>query len=279
MSLADRKDGVSARSSLDEDEIAEVRALQRACEGEGLHLFFDYPSAAALGEDADRFLYRQDGRLVGYLELTHYGPEEVEATGMVHPRERRRGVFTALFRQAVREAARRGFGRMLLTVERCSENGQAFARKYSEGLEFTEHLLSLERERFAPVEGEVIVAELPPGDTAEAEEVERRSFRDFVDKPLARRFVGRLGGRTVGKIDIDVANGEACLSGFAVLPEERGQGYGRQILSGAVARLLEEGRDRIVIEVETQNQRALGLYLSAGFRVETSYDYYLLSLR
>jgi len=269
-------DGPVARASLDVDEIAEVRELQRACQEENLRLLYGYPSAE---DGADFFLYRRDGRLVGYLELTHYGPEEVEATGMVHPDERRRGVFTALFRLAVEEATRRGFGRMLLTVERRSESGQAFARKFSDGLAFTEHLLSLERERFAPVSGAVVLSELPAGRAAEAEEVEKRCFGEVIDKPLARRFVGRLDGRAVGKIDIDVADDEACLSGFAVLPEERGKGYGRQMLGAAVALLLEEGAERIVIEVETQNQRALDLYLSTGFRVETSFDYFTLPLR
>jgi ribosomal protein S18 acetylase RimI-like enzyme len=64
------------------------------------------------------------------------------------------------------------------------------------------------------------------------------------------------------------------VTAFGVLPEYRGRGYGRQLLLDAVDVLLRESSDRVVIEVATDNERALGLYRSCGFKVASAYGFY-----
>jgi ribosomal protein S18 acetylase RimI-like enzyme len=46
------------------------------------------------------------------------------------------------------------------------------------------------------------------------------------------------------------------------------------MLLDAVELLLGEGHQRIVIEVATDNSRALGLYRSCGFKMATAYGFY-----
>lgn len=266
---------LSVQRSLDRKEVAEVMALREECpEGDRLELNHH---AMSCPRDGDKhFLWRQDGVLVGYAGTVHHCSEENEMAGMVHPSHRRRGISTALLERAVAASREGGFSRMLLVTERGSESGQAFAQKHGQR-RFTEHLLVLDAPSFRPCHRTVEMAELASSDIAEIKDIMMQSFGEFIEKPWARRFVGRLDGRAVGMMDVSLESGDANLSGFAVLPPERGKGYGRQILSAMISLLLEEA-ESISIEVETTNQRALDLYLSSGFRRVASYDYFEISL-
>jgi ribosomal protein S18 acetylase RimI-like enzyme len=66
----------------------------------------------------------------------------------------------------------------------------------------------------------------------------------------------------------------ASINTFGVLPECRGRGFGRRILTATLHRLVGEGWRRVQIEVATENAAALHLYLSCGFRMQTTYDFY-----
>lgn len=269
-------DSVISRSFLDSSEIDEVRRLQKECP-EGDRLQLNYHTMSRPGDGDDHFLWLRDGVLVGYAGLSHYCPEEVEVMCMVHPLHRRQGIASNMLARVMDVSRDRGFSRMLLVSEVGSESGQAFVRG-SGRLAFTEHLLRSEPSSLRPASSEIVIDELPLGSIAEIEGIMLQSFGEIIEKPTARRFVGRLDGRAVGMMDVDIVDGEAYLSGFAVLPLERGKGYGQQILSAMTYLLRDEGVDTIKIEVETQNRRALDLYLSSGFRPVTSYDYFEILL-
>ncbi|MNW11442.1 ribosomal-protein-alanine N-acetyltransferase [compost metagenome] len=65
--------------------------------------------------------------------------------------------------------------------------------------------------------------------------------------------------------------------GFCVLPEYRGKGYGRQILSQTITALKEKDQAvEIKLEVSVENEKALGLYESCGFATRNANDYYVL---
>jgi ribosomal protein S18 acetylase RimI-like enzyme len=82
----------------------------------------------------------------------------------------------------------------------------------------------------------------------------------------------------IGKLDVSLEGQTAFIYGFAVLPEYRRLGYGRQILARTLQELLASGHERITLEVATENRNALSLYQSCGFRETSSYDYYALAV-
>ena len=88
-----------------------------------------------------------------------------------------------------------------------------------------------------------------------------------------RFYMGIQEGKPIGMIRVNGTSPHLYLYTFCVLPECRGRGYGRQILTGVIHALLPEGRE-IRLEVETNNRNALALYLSCGFREITAYQYY-----
>ncbi|MNY72621.1 ribosomal-protein-alanine N-acetyltransferase [compost metagenome] len=62
-----------------------------------------------------------------------------------------------------------------------------------------------------------------------------------------------------------------------MLPEIRGKGYGRQILSQTITALKQQDHaEHIKLEVSVENEKALGLYESCGFATKNANDYYVL---
>ena len=61
---------------------------------------------------------------------------------------------------------------------------------------------------------------------------------------------------------------------FEVRLGYRGRGYGRQMLEEAIRTIRAETQKRIMLDVETDNTDAIGLYQSCGFEIKTTYDYY-----
>ena len=79
--------------------------------------------------------------------------------------------------------------------------------------------------------------------------------------------------RTVGKVRINRMDGDAWIYGFAVLPEFQGRGYGRKVLRNIIKREHDAG-NRVRLEVEAKNNRALTLYESVGFVKVQGQDYF-----
>lgn len=91
-------------------------------------------------------------------------------------------------------------------------------------------------------------------------------------------YEGVVGGRLVGSCQLlrvfdDPA--AAWVVGFYVLPEFRGKGLGRELLTEVAAEAGRAGLRRLLLTVGADNLPALELYLSFGFlRVETIPDFY-----
>ena len=81
----------------------------------------------------------------------------------------------------------------------------------------------------------------------------------------------------IGTLNVQNLGGEAYIYGFVVRQEQRGRGYGKEILARTIADILAERPQPVFLEVETENDPAFGLYRSFGFEVITTYDYYRLA--
>ena len=76
-----------------------------------------------------------------------------------------------------------------------------------------------------------------------------------------------------GVCHVNLDDDEVCIYGLGVLKEYRGKGLGK-LLVRYILNEMAGGREEIVIEVDSENQRAYHLYLSCGFEVEHKTDYY-----
>lgn len=229
------------------------------------------------GDEVSDLLWEQDGVVVGFAGRYAFGGP-VEVTGMVDPAVRRRGVGTALLAEA-----RRRWGALLLVVPRPSVAGAALARTAGATLHHSEHALVLSE---PPPSGRSDPAvTLRPAQREDAE-VLGRLLEGAFGQPVDGGFADRLEGpeRTLVVERSGVAVGTVRLSrddpttegvyGFAVDPAWQGRGIGRDVLRRLCVAALEDGAERVALEVESENDAALGLYTSLGFERVLTEDYW-----
>jgi ribosomal protein S18 acetylase RimI-like enzyme len=238
------------------------------------------------GKAVQDFLWWEGDRLLGFLGLYAFGGPTVEIAGMVDPEARRRGIATALLEAALPICRARGYKRALLVTPRGSEAGREFALSRAAVLEHSEHALVL---LDAPIDGSSDPRiKLRTATSADVPELSRLLTAAFGDAPSdlagllseksARTLVVELEGLAVGTVRVTRDQDTSGIYGFAVDSAWQGRGIGRDVLRRVCRQLRDQGIQRIGLEVEVENDHALGLYTSLGFTQLTTEDYYALPL-
>lgn len=275
---------------LSETQLAEVEQLARVCNThEGLDIKLNWNILRGhLRIGVTSFLYYEDGQLIGFLALYQFNPDEAEISGMVHPDFRRRGIFTQLVQAATVACREEGVVRLLFIVDHHSGSGKAFVNALQvQQLEMYEYKMTLDRP-ILPVsfETELVFRRAHPDEVvilqqlmAVAFDISEENAADLykaesLEAPDARYYLALLNDVALGKIDVSLGEYEALIYNFGIIPEYRGRGFGRQMLTRTIQELLATGQQRITLEVETANKHALRLYESCGFKESSQYDYY-----
>ncbi len=133
------------KHQLTDTELTEIEHLMDICNTyEDLHMRFSWLQTRPRSEETHDFLYYEDAKLVGYLNISSYGTQEKELLGMVHPEHRRRGIFRILLMAASEECMRSGVQKLILVCEHASRSGLAFAASIGAHYDFSEHAMLLE---------------------------------------------------------------------------------------------------------------------------------------
>jgi ribosomal protein S18 acetylase RimI-like enzyme len=95
------------------------------------------------------------------------------------------------------------------------------------------------------------------------------------ERPCRSMFLARRDGRPVGWVAGRLLDsGRGYINTLAVATGERGRGLGRALLLCAFADLRSAGARGLALDVEAENQTALGLYRSVGLEVEREWRIY-----
>ena len=241
------------------------------------------------GDATHDFLYHADDTLVGYLSVYPWGTKEKELIGIVHPNYRRRGIFRSLLTAAKDEWLDKGVEKFILICEHASRSGLAFLEAIGAHHDFSEHemVLGIFRERQSYNE-RVHTREANANDfdalvsilttDLDDEEKAKRFVAKFFQEIKRPFYLGILGEEPIGCLNLHETDKEIGIYGFVVLPHYRGRGYGRQIIEDVIRSIRTQNPKSIMLDVETDNTNAIGLYLSCGFEIRTTYDYYGLNL-
>ncbi|GAC1391184.1 MAG: GNAT family N-acetyltransferase [Ktedonobacteraceae bacterium] len=292
--------GIFAKQKLTEDEIAAIQQLATLCNTfEGLHmrLFGMDMFKQRSGNETLDFLYYEQGLLVGYLGIDNYGTKQKELINMVHPEHRRQGIGSQLLQAAKEEGRHSGIEKLILTCERVSASGRAFAQAVHAHLDYSEHEMVLRtfKERFVfderltfrqaeSLEDLDMVMSIMATDIGGDSEAARKYVTEMVKHANQRFYLMTFGGtdlgcdEPLGSLRLEEMEQMVGIYGFVVRPEYRGRGYGRLLLQEVIPIIRNEGSKGIMLEVDVDNTNALGLYLSCGFEITTTYDYYTVEV-
>lgn len=282
---------------LSEKYINDIAQLEKTCENfEELRMKMNWDMLKNRSPlQNNDFLCYEDDKLIGFLGLYDIQEQcqEIEITGMVHPDYRRQGIFKELFENAKQKCADLKAERILLVSERSISAAAAFVK--STGAKYY-------NSEFSMLFNDGSVPKYPQAginlrnplnkDDRNLSRLDKLCFGyglagdedgtvhtdgdDAVSNSYSTTLIAELDDTFIGKIGLMKENGKGYIFGFAVEQELRGKGYGREILSLALSKLLSEGIEEVLLEVAVKNDRALLLYKSCGFKEITVYDYHIL---
>ncbi|TMD75962.1 MAG: GNAT family N-acetyltransferase, partial [Chloroflexi bacterium] len=180
--------------------------------------------------------------------------------------------------------------RLILVCERFSRSGQAFVEACGAAYDFSEHKMVLAdfKER-GEYKERISLRKAGPEDVEDLAVIRATSFGHSVEgtkrnilqnmqNPHVQYYLGKREEVAVGCLNVDEWEKEFGIYGFAVLLPYRGRGFGRQLLELVIKEVRAASEKRIALEVETENDTAIGLYRSCGFRETTTYGYYTIDL-
>ncbi len=279
--MVERASGLPARAL---EAIAQLE--RRVVDADGGRLKLEWGVLRGrTGDRVEDLLWWKDDDLLGFLGLYGYGASPLELAGMVDPGARRRGIATALLDAAMPLCRERGDRQALLIVPRSSAAGRRLALGRGAVLDHSEHALVLCR---APTgaPGDPALS-LRPATSADVPVVSRLLEDGFgwsapddlagrLDSAGERTLVVELSGTAVGTLRLTRDGTDAGIYGFVIDPAWQGRGIGRDVLRRACQQLRADGARRVGLEAAVENDRALALYTSVGFKPITTEDYFAL---
>ncbi|GAB1693520.1 GNAT family N-acetyltransferase [Krasilnikovia sp. M28-CT-15] len=235
------------------------------------------------GQDVEDILWWDGERLLGFLGIYTHSAPTIELAGMVDPAARRRGIGTALLDAGLRVCQEREHSSILLVVPRTSVGGRALAQGRGATLGHSEHALQLPGEPAeVPADPRVTIRAATGPDQSAVRELLRLGF-GWEPPPTAdndpNTLVVERDGQPVGTVRLIREEDRAGVYGFVIHPDHQGHGIGRDVLHRVCRKAMAEGATAVHLEVATDNDRALNLYTSLGFRPVMTEDYYELSGR
>jgi ribosomal protein S18 acetylase RimI-like enzyme len=279
---------IHERAGLDAKELRGVQALVRECEEHdraSACIQMDH-SLNFRQEMGSWFLCRERGELEGVGSIFAPAEQEAEVSLCVRPSARRSGLGTALLRAAEAELDRQGVATRLLVCDRASGPGCLMVSAMGLGLHHAEHTLAYDPRSPRPRAAGIEVREGTEADRDEIVRVTADAFGDspagtasFIRSSLAaarrRSWVGTLDGAIVASCFVGFEEGSASINTCAVPTREQGKGHMTELLYRVLDALVGRGTD-ILIDVDSLNERACGLYRKIGFREIRTVGYYLL---
>lgn len=95
-----------------------------------------------------------------------------------------------------------------------------------------------------------------------------QSFKtELIDNEYARYFCLELEGQVSGYLGLWFILDEGHITNIAITPNRRGQHWGGFLMRSVMKKMLEQGMERMTLEVRVSNSPALSLYKSLGFAI------------
>ncbi len=270
---------VEGTRGLDDRQLRAIGALEARCvAADGGRLKLEWGALRSRRRDQVNDLLSWAGdELVGFCGRYQFGSSTPEVTGMVDPGRRRSGLGADLLAAMVQLCGEHGDRRFLLVTPRSSDGARRLAERRGARFDHAEHALVLTRLAVAAPRDDSLTLREAAGaeDFAAIRTLLMAGFGRDHGPGIEPTVVGERDGRVVAALRITHdADGSRGIYGFVVEPSLQGRGIGRDILHRVCADALANGAPSVHLEVSVDNDRALGLYTSTGFELQSTEDYY-----
>ncbi|MGN7414681.1 GNAT family N-acetyltransferase [Paenibacillus sp. SAF-068] len=272
------------------EQIDAIILLEQQCKQlDSAHLKADLDHISKKDGDHALLCYR-DGDLAGLLSWYASDGVTGNINAIVHPQYRRQGVFTSLLKQAILDMKTQGINQLSYRVPQGLSPGVHTAQSLGAIYDRAEYSMQLVNEVLSVVEPHEVTLSV-----AEAEDMEfmvtcsSQAFEDSEDwtreyfmqtnEPSRVTYIVWQNQLPVGLVRVNSINARtAFIHNFCILPAYQGQKLGRTALSILVNLLRKQSYTDIRLSVVTENKRALNLYRSVGFEVNSEHHYFNGSL-
>ncbi|MBB6480047.1 GNAT family N-acetyltransferase [Spirochaeta isovalerica] len=236
--------------------------------------------------DHNYFILYGDGVPLSVVYLFVPTSVEAEVYAFTVPEQRRKGHMSTLLREVAGEVKRRSVPSLLFVCDGNSEDGAAFLKHRGASYDFSEFSMILESPVPAAERHDIQIRPVREEDREELIRINGEAFheeRRTVEETIGlfytsdkRDFYAVIHeGKVVGMIGRYLEENRDYIHGFAMDASFRGRGWGQQALQLMIdkCRIADTSR-AVVLEVESENERALNLYKRCGFRLVSRFDYY-----
>ncbi|MFC3909823.1 GNAT family N-acetyltransferase [Legionella dresdenensis] len=277
---------------LDEKQLKEIEALAAECQKTdgGAPAIYYHLLRQRRDSESNVLDYDDSGNLVGFLSVYFFYDDACEISLLVSPEHRRYGVASKMLRTIMpllhtKKMASLIFSSGLEHDKLMSLSGKAarFVYKYSE--------YHMQRNGYEPVimgYPALFIREATDSDLTDLCVIDSACF-DSQNATMQERFEYLLADRNytillalrnnkpIGKAHIRWQTDGAIFSDIAIIPQEQGKGLGGELLSYCINQSLSMGKNKITLDVETNNSNALNLYLRHGFKTATRRNFWSIS--
>ncbi len=237
--------------------------------------------------ETNLFLLYLDNMLISVISIFAPLSSEAEITAITKNDYRNQGFFKKLLSEVKSELKMRGTKSILYVCDSKSSPGLATVDSLESNYEFSEFLMEYDREN-----SEQNIIENVQLKNTESHELEKlksiniaafnMNERDAHEKMFelftnSKRKIYSIYYKEsmVGMIGVYEESERDYIHGFCIDKDFRGKGIGRAALTTLANLCAKNNRvKQIVLEVQTENENALGLYKSVGFGIDAEFRYY-----
>lgn len=224
--------------------------------------------------------------LVSVASIFSPKTDEAEVVIITEKDYRKNGYYKELIQEIKTDLKKRGIKSILTVCDNNSIDGINVVGKSSFTYEFSEFLMEHNNLDFFETRADIDVVKALEKDMEKVIELNTDIFstsrndaeniiKENFKNPLRNLYTINLGKEIIGLIGIYAETKRLYIYGVGIILSFRNKGYGRDALNAVVAICKElSGRKKIMLEVETNNENALGLYRSCGFELQTEFRYY-----
>jgi len=273
-----------------EEAIKEIRQIETICKKHDKltgDIFLD--SSLNFNPDIKSlFLLYEDNKLLSLLIMFIPTQDEAEISSFTLPEYRRKGYFKALLAKASNELKKYEVSDILFVCEPQSLDGKGVIKKLEANYDFTEYSLKYNQLNEACPNQYLNKIELYKPNLQDSKiliDISQQIFNDsyenaetMVSKTFESSFrqqhLAVLDREFIGMGGVSFEQDGAYIFGFGIIPKYQGKGFGKDMLKLMLQDLIKQNVKKIMIDVNSENEKAFNLYKKYGFEVQTAFEYF-----